>query len=91
MESTYNGTGVQQARRGTLVGQVMGLLAFSLLFTAGGALLGQQLGPGGNPDLNRRLDRNAYRPVLHEDQARTEPGTVLRLQRLRRHGAGADR
>ena len=35
-----------QARRGTLVGQVMGLLAFSLLFTAGGAVLGQMMGPG---------------------------------------------
>jgi FtsH-binding integral membrane protein len=46
MESVYSGTGIQQARRGTLVGQVMGLLAFSLLFTAGGALLGRQLGPG---------------------------------------------
>ncbi len=46
MENSYSVTGVQQARRGTLVGQVMGLLAFSLLFTAGGALLGRQLGPG---------------------------------------------
>ena len=46
MESTYSGTGIQQTRRETLVGQVMGLLAFSLLFTAGGALLGRQLGPG---------------------------------------------
>jgi FtsH-binding integral membrane protein len=46
MESVYSGTGIQQARSGTLVGQVMGLLAFSLLFTAGGALLGPQLGPG---------------------------------------------
>jgi modulator of FtsH protease len=35
------------ARRGTLVGQVMGLLAFSMLFTAGGALLGRVLGPVG--------------------------------------------
>ena len=31
-------------QRGTLVGQVMGLLAFSLLFTAGGYLVGRQLG-----------------------------------------------
>ena len=46
MESTYSGTGIQEARRETLVGRVMGLLAFSLLFTAGGALLGPQLGPG---------------------------------------------
>src|SRR5215208_5013908 len=46
MESVYSGTGIQQTRRGTLVGRVMGLLAFSLLFTAGGALLGRQLGPG---------------------------------------------
>ena len=35
-----------RARRGTLVGQVMGLLAFSLLFTAGGAVLGRAMGPG---------------------------------------------
>ena len=46
MENIYSGTGIQQARRETLVGQVMGLLGFSLLFTAGGALLGRQLGPG---------------------------------------------
>ncbi|MBA2448617.1 MAG: Bax inhibitor-1/YccA family protein [Chloroflexi bacterium] len=32
---------------GTLVGQVMGLLAFSMLFTAGGAVVGRMLGPGG--------------------------------------------
>jgi FtsH-binding integral membrane protein len=32
------------AQRGTLVGQVMGLLAFSLLFTAGGYLVGRPLG-----------------------------------------------
>src|SRR5918997_6662062 len=35
-----------RARRGTLVGQVMGLLGFSLLFTAGGAVLGRAMGPG---------------------------------------------
>jgi FtsH-binding integral membrane protein len=46
MESVYSGSGIQQAQRETLVGRVMGLLAFSLLFTAGGALLGRQLGPG---------------------------------------------
>ena len=46
MESTYGGTSMQETRRQTLVGRVMGLLAFSLLFTAGGALIGQQLGPG---------------------------------------------
>jgi FtsH-binding integral membrane protein len=46
MDSVYSGTDIQQSRAGTLVGRVMGLLAFSLVFTAGGALLGQQLGPG---------------------------------------------
>src|ERR671910_737262 len=46
MADVYSGTGVQQAQHETLVGRVMGLLAFSLLFTAGGALLGRQLGPG---------------------------------------------
>jgi FtsH-binding integral membrane protein len=46
MEGIYSDTGIQQARPESLVGRVMGLLAFSLLFTAGGALLGQQLGPG---------------------------------------------
>jgi FtsH-binding integral membrane protein len=35
---------VSATQRGTLVGQVMGLLAFSLLFTAGGYLVGRQLG-----------------------------------------------
>ena len=34
-----------QARRGTLVGRVMGLLAFSLAFTAGGAVIGMAMGP----------------------------------------------
>ncbi|MDP8924469.1 MAG: Bax inhibitor-1/YccA family protein [Chloroflexota bacterium] len=34
------------ARRGTLVGQVMGLLGFSMLFTAGGYVIGRALGPG---------------------------------------------
>jgi FtsH-binding integral membrane protein len=37
----------ERAQRGTLVGQVMGLLAFSMLFTAGGALIGPRLGAGG--------------------------------------------
>ena len=35
-----------QAKQGTLAGQVMGLLAFSLLFTAGGAVIGRAMGPG---------------------------------------------
>jgi len=39
--------GISQARQGTLTGQVMGLLAFSLLFTAGGYLVGRALGPVG--------------------------------------------
>src|SRR5687767_9095063 len=38
-------TGVQ-AQTGTLTGQVLGLLGFSLLFTAGGAILAPRLGPG---------------------------------------------
>ena len=47
MDASYGyGMAETRARRGTLVGQVMGLLAFSLLFTAGGALLGRALGPG---------------------------------------------
>jgi FtsH-binding integral membrane protein len=43
MDWTYGRT-MSQARRGTIVGQVMGLLAFSLLFTAGGYLVGRPLG-----------------------------------------------
>lgn len=43
MDMTY-GRAMSQARRGTLIGQVMGLLAFSLLFTAGGYLIGRPLG-----------------------------------------------
>jgi FtsH-binding integral membrane protein len=43
MDLTY-GRAIGQARRGTLVGQVMGLLAFSLLFTAGGYLVARPLG-----------------------------------------------
>ena len=46
MDWTY-GQAMSQSRRGTLVGQVMGLLAFSLLFTAGGYLVGRALGPAG--------------------------------------------
>ena len=46
MDWTY-GRGMTQAQRGTIVGQVMGLLAFSLLFTAGGYLVGRALGPLG--------------------------------------------
>jgi FtsH-binding integral membrane protein len=46
MDWTYP-RAMSQARRGTLVGQVMGLLAFSLLFTAGGYLVGRALGPVG--------------------------------------------
>ena len=42
-----HGRAVSQAQRGTIVGQVMGLLAFSLLFTAGGYLVGRALGPAG--------------------------------------------
>jgi FtsH-binding integral membrane protein len=43
MDMTY-GRAISSARRGTLVGQVMGLLAFSMLFTAGGYLVGRPLG-----------------------------------------------
>ncbi len=43
----YYDRAIPQARRGTLVGQVMGLLAFSMLFTAGGYLVGRALGPAG--------------------------------------------
>src|ERR671933_2640677 len=47
MDASYGyGMAESRARRGTLVGQVMGLLAFSLLFTAGGAVLGRAMGPG---------------------------------------------
>ncbi len=46
MDWTY-GQGMTQAQRGTIVGQVMGLLAFSLLFTAGGYLVGRAFGPLG--------------------------------------------
>ena len=46
MDWTY-GRPISQAQRGTIVGQVMGLLAFSLLFTAGGYLVGRMLGPAG--------------------------------------------
>ena len=43
----YYDYAMERARRGTLVGQVMGLLAFSMLFTAGGALIGRAMGPAG--------------------------------------------
>ena len=47
MDMYYDRPMERVAPRGTLVGQVMGLLAFSLLFTAGGAVVGRALGPGG--------------------------------------------
>jgi len=43
---TY-GRAMSFARQGTMTGQVLGLLAFSLLFTAGGYLVGQTLGLAG--------------------------------------------
>jgi modulator of FtsH protease len=43
---SYRGP-MAESQRATIVGQVMGLLAFSMLFTAGGAVLGRMLGPGG--------------------------------------------
>jgi FtsH-binding integral membrane protein len=43
----YYDHAMERAQRGTLVGQVMGLLAFSMLFTAGGAMVGPRLGAGG--------------------------------------------
>lgn len=46
MDMTYD-RAIGQSRRATLAGQVMGLLAFSLLFTAGGYLVGRALGPAG--------------------------------------------
>jgi modulator of FtsH protease len=45
MYNEYAGANIR-AQQATLTGQVFGLLGFSLLFTAGGAVLGQQLGPG---------------------------------------------
>ena len=47
MDMYYDRPMERVAPRGTLVGQVMGLLAFSLLFTAGGAVIGRAMGPGG--------------------------------------------
>jgi modulator of FtsH protease len=41
----YGARTLTSERRGTLVGQVMGLLAFAMLFTAGGAFIGVRLGP----------------------------------------------
>ncbi|MCC6176658.1 MAG: Bax inhibitor-1/YccA family protein [Chloroflexi bacterium] len=45
--SLYYAGAMDRARRGTLTGQVLGLLGFSLLFTAGGYLVGRHLGVGG--------------------------------------------
>jgi modulator of FtsH protease len=44
MYSQY--AGVSEKTRATLAGQVFGLLGFSLLFTAGGAIIAPRLGPG---------------------------------------------
>src|SRR5215510_5636514 len=42
----YRGPSVATAEPGTLIGKVFGLLAFSMAFTAAGAVLGLRLGPG---------------------------------------------
>ncbi len=46
MYREYEHAGVEQRAEATLAGQVFGLLGFSLLFTAGGAILAPWLGPG---------------------------------------------
>src|SRR3712207_3356655 len=43
----YYDRAIPRSARGALVGQVMGLLGFSMLFTAGGYLVGRALGPAG--------------------------------------------
>src|SRR5918911_2991548 len=42
---SYRGPTVATAERGNLLGKVFGLLAFSMAFTALGALVGLRLGP----------------------------------------------
>src|SRR5689334_16598966 len=44
MDLTF-GRAIGRTRQATIAGQVMGLLGFSLLFTAGGAFVGRTLGP----------------------------------------------
>lgn len=39
------GAGVATANRGSVMGRVLGLLSFAFVFTAGGALIGQRIGP----------------------------------------------
>jgi modulator of FtsH protease len=46
MDLTY-GRAIGQSRQATIAGRVMGLLGFSLLFTAGGYLVGRPLGAAG--------------------------------------------
>jgi len=46
-QGMYFDRAVPRTQRGALVGQVMGLLGFSMLFTAGGYLVGRALGPAG--------------------------------------------
>jgi modulator of FtsH protease len=46
MDLTY-GRAIGQSRQATIAGRVMGLLGFSLLFTAGGYLVGRPLGSAG--------------------------------------------
>ena len=46
MYREYEHAGVDRQTQATLAGQVFGLLGFSLLFTAGGALIAPRLGPG---------------------------------------------
>jgi modulator of FtsH protease len=46
-ESTAGATQVRSVAYGTVMAQVLGLLGFSFAFTAVGALVGIQLGPGG--------------------------------------------
>jgi modulator of FtsH protease len=46
MYREYEHAGVERQAQSALAGQVFGLLGFSLLFTAGGALIAPRIGPG---------------------------------------------
>ena len=61
------------ADRPAVLGKVMGLLGFAFLFTAGGALIGRSLGPGGGDqrvrphhahDARAQCQAGAYSAIL---------------------------
>ena len=67
---SYRGPTVATAERSNLLGKVFGLLAFSMAFTAVGAVVGLQLGPGAGAAGHDRDDDPLVRARLRPQRPR---------------------